>query len=130
MSITMDRVFGVAADALQVQSERTQLISGNIANADTPGYKARDIDFRKALDGAGGGALALARTSPAHLGSGAAGTSASVQYRVPANPSLDGNTVEVHREQAKFAEATTQYQAALSMLGDDIKGIIGAIKGE
>jgi len=131
MSITLDQVFGVAADALTTHGRRVQLIGENIANADTPGYKARDIDFRSALAEAGASGLAMARTASGHLGASAGSPqSAPVQYRVPANPALDGNTVETHREQARFGEATVQYQAAMNILGDDIQGIIGAIKGE
>ncbi len=134
MSVSLDKVFGVPAAALKLQSQRVQLIGENIANADTPEYKARDIDFRAALADAGSDRAALATTNARHIavggGGGGGGSEQRVQYRVPANPSLDGNTVEVHREQTRFAETSVQYQAAVNLLGSRIQGIIGALKGE
>ncbi|WP_435104249.1 flagellar basal body rod protein FlgB [Arhodomonas sp. AD133] len=133
MSVSLDKVFGVPAAALKLQSQRVQLIGENIANADTPEYKARDIDFRAALAGAGSDRASLATTNARHIpaaGDGRGGGEQRVQYRVPANPSLDGNTVEVHREQTRFAETSVQYQAAVNLLGSRIQGIIGALKGE
>lgn len=131
MSISFDKAFGAHQAALRVQGQRVKLISENLANADTPNFKARDIDFRQALKQAEGGQGTLRTTRSNHLQT--AGNSldrAAVLYRVPSSPSLDGNTVETQREQAKFAEATVQYQTALNFLGSRIQGLIGAIKGE
>ena len=131
MSISFDKAFGVHQQALRVQGQRVKLISENLANADTPNFKARDIAFRQALRQAEPGDAGL-RTPPSnHLQSGGNGFDrAAVLYRVPSSPSLDGNTVETQREQAKFAEASVQYQTALNFLGSRIQGLIGAIKGE
>jgi flagellar basal-body rod protein FlgB len=109
---------GVHAEALRVRSQRAELIANNLANADTPGFRARDLDFR----------AALARAS------GTAGANASVdgalRYRVPLAPSLDGNTVDVQVEQAAFAENAVRYQATLSFLGSRFRGLMTAITGQ
>lgn len=132
MRFSLDKAFGVQQAALRVQAQRVKLISENLANADTPNYKARDIDFRRVLQQSqGGGAEKLRTTLPQHIPApGTDPTRASVLYRNPSNPSLDGNTVETEREQAQFAEATVQYRTALTFLGNRIQGLIGAIKGE
>ncbi len=133
MTFSLDNEFGLAAAALKVQSQRTQLLAENITNADTPRYKARGIDFREAMQqvqGQSGGGR-LRATDAQHLqptGQGAGNP--AVRYRVPANPSLDGNTVELQREQTRFAETMVRRQAALTFLGNRITGLIGAIRGE
>lgn len=130
MSLSLDKAFGLPALALALRAERTQLLANNIANADTPHYKARDFDFRTALRQARTDGEVLRTTDarhiePADLGVG----NSTLQYRVPANPSLDGNTVELDREQARFAQNTLEYQAALNFLGGRIRTLLGAIKG-
>ena len=128
MTNPVDKSFAVPAAALRLHAQRARLLAENMANADTPNYKARDVDFRAALRQAGGAGLQT--TDPRHLQPGGAGGPAAVQYRVPASASLDGNTVETHREQARFGENTVRYQAALNFLGGRIQSLIGAIKGE
>jgi len=135
MSISIDKAFGVQAAALKLRSERHQVISENLANADTPNFKARDFDFRAALakaEGASAGnSLQMARTHQSHLpASGGRSGGDELLYRVPNSPSLDGNTVESQVEQAKFAENSVQYQASLNFLGGRITALIGAIRGE
>lgn len=129
MTNPMDKSFALPAAALKVHDQRARLVAENMANADTPNYKARDVDFRTALRDAGGTGE-LRATNARHLRPPGAVGSAQVQYRVPESPSLDGNTVESHAEQARFAETTVRYQAALNFLGGRIQGLIGAIKGE
>jgi flagellar basal-body rod protein FlgB len=124
----------VHAQALKVRSTRAELIANNLANADTPDYKARDIDFRAALanTGASQGGVQLATTRANHLGGtglGAGGTAAE-QYRVPLTPSLDGNSVDVQVEQAAFAENSVRYQATLTFLNSRLRGLMTAITGQ
>jgi len=90
MALSFDKALGIHADALQVRSRRLELLASNLANADTPNYKARDIDFRAALGHAQQGeAVAMRRTHAGHLPSGgAAGHAVEPQYRVPSQPSL------------------------------------------
>jgi len=146
----LDAYVGLDAAALKLQSRRMELLAKNLANADTPGYKAQDIDFRAALAAAGaapaspagastagvaGGALQLATTDAQHLGgaSGANGANGApdpqLKYRVPLAPSLDGNTVDEQLEQAAFAENTVRYQASLSFLTTKLRDLMTAITG-
>lgn len=122
--------FGIHEQALKLRALRNQMLSSNIANADTPNYKARDFDFASALKGARSSVLPMTRTHAQH--SPAAQTSrlgADVQYRVPAQPSLDGNTVETDVEQAAFAENAVQYRASLAFLDGRIRTLRYALKG-
>lgn len=135
MRFDLDSHFGVHAQALKARGRRTEVIASNLANADTPGYKARDVDFKSALaqaDASGSNARVLKTTQPGHIGAGnRSGDAASAQllYRVPLQPSQDGNTVDTQREQAAFAENAIRYQASLEFLGGRIRGLINAIKG-
>ena len=116
--------------ALKLRAIRNQVLSSNIANADTPNYKARDIDFTTAMKNAQSGQLSLKRTSEMH--SSAWNTNrlgASVKYRIPTQPTLDGNTVETDVEQAAFAENAVQYRAALDFLGGQFRTLRFALKG-
>jgi flagellar basal-body rod protein FlgB len=113
-----DSLFGIHAAALELQSTRMGLIAGNIANAATPGYKARDIDFATALAARAGGS-----------GSGQA-LAAATLYRIPVMPSLDGNTVEMATEQTAFAENAVGYSATLSFIRGRAETLTRALKGE
>lgn len=130
MSISFDRALGIHAEALQVRSRRLELLAANLANADTPNFKARDIDFRAALNDAGHGqALRMSRTNAGHLSSGAAGAGPEAMYRVPTQPSLDGNTVDPQLEKAAFSENAIQYQASLDFLNARFRGLRTALRG-
>jgi flagellar basal-body rod protein FlgB len=134
--LNLDNYFGVHVRALQLETRRTELLASNLANADTPNYKARDIDFRTALANAGqttqGGTLAMRATDQSHLA--ARGTDAShdpeLKYRVPMAPALDGNTVDAQLEQAAFAENSVRYQATLTFLNSKLRGLLTAITGQ
>lgn len=115
-----ERLFGIHGAALTLRSERMGVIASNIANAATPGFKARDIDFNAALDAR----LARARgTTVANAGNG-------IVWRRPTMPSLDGNTVELGREQVAFAENAVAYSATLSFVQGKVNTITRALKGE
>ncbi|MEN7342608.1 MAG: flagellar basal body rod protein FlgB [Pseudomonadota bacterium] len=125
--------FAKHAEALKLRGYRNEVLATNIANADTPGYKARDFDFGAALAGARMDGIPLARTDAQHLtptGGQSLSTRDALAYRVPYQPSLDGNTVESDIEQAAYAENVVGYQASLNFLNQKIRGIRGAIKGE
>ena len=132
MALNLDTYLGVHADALKVQSRRMEVIADNLANVDTPNYKARDIDFRAALAAAGSpdAPVTLSTTNARHVASDpATGTSAELKYRIPLAPSLDGNTVDAQQEQAAFADNTVRYQATLSFLSARFKSLVTAITG-
>ncbi len=116
--------------ALKFRAMRNQVLSSNIANADTPNYKARDLDFGTALKGAREESLSLTRTSELHKQSwGTTDSGARSVYRVPSQPSLDGNTVSMDVEQAAFAENALQYRASLTFLDGHIRTLKFALKG-
>jgi flagellar basal-body rod protein FlgB len=119
--------------ALNLRAQRSEVLASNIANADTPNYKARDFDFAAALRGAVGTAqrVALARTSVRHLPGSAAGAAGpALQYRVPVQPSIDGNTVEMDTELAQFSDNALRMQADLAFMSDRIRGLTTAIQGQ
>lgn len=109
-----DNLFGIHGAALQLRSQRMALLASNIANAATPNYKARDIDFSKALN--------LAERGQA--------IDNALAYRVPLQPSLDGNTVEMATEQTAFAENALAYRSSLAFLNGRIGTLSRAIRGE
>jgi flagellar basal-body rod protein FlgB len=154
-----DMAFG--REALDVRAYRQELLSSNIANADTPGYKARDVDFSTALAGALKGAgstgagmaangtgplrmaqpvsvstgAAMAMTEPGHM----AGTTTlqanggspedygRLAYRIPTQPALDGNTVDLDTERVQFADNALHFEAGMTMVSGQIKAMIAAI---
>lgn len=123
-------LLGFHEQALRFRSHRNEVLSSNIANADTPNYKARDLDFSNALKSARGQSIGLTKTSDMHrdvVGSTSHG--GELKYRIPTQSSLDGNTVETDVEQAKFAENALQYRASLSFLDGRIRSLKFAIKG-
>lgn len=131
--MNIDKYLGVHAQALPLRSQRSETLAANLANADTPGYRARDVDFKSALAAAGGAnaPVRLAATRPGHIGAGANGANApELKYRTPLAPSLDGNTVDVQLEQAAFAENAVRYQATLTFLSSKLRGLMTAITGQ
>ena len=114
--------------ALITYGRRAEILASNLANADTPGYKARDVDFRSVLATATPGTMQL--TNERHMSARHNGASADLLYRSPYQSSSDGNTVETHIEQAAFADNAVRYQASIRFLGGSIKGLLTAIKGE
>ncbi|MDX1500246.1 MAG: flagellar basal body rod protein FlgB [Woeseiaceae bacterium] len=116
--------------SLKFRAHRNEVLSSNIANADTPNYKARDLDFATALAKVRGTGVGLLQTSALHLGGpGSARSDGDLKYRIPTQPTLDGNTVETDVEQAAFAENALQYRASLSFVDSALKSLRFAIKG-
>ncbi|WP_373488449.1 flagellar basal body rod protein FlgB [Blastomonas sp.] len=113
-----DKLFGMHGSALQLRSQRLSMLASNIANAATPGYKARDLDFDKAME----------RVQKGESLAAAMGENAG--YRTPLQPSLDGNTVELSTEQTLFAENAIGYSTTLSFLEGRVATISRALKGE
>ncbi len=113
-----DTLFGVHGAALEVRSRRLGMLASNIANASTPGFKARDIDFDAAMRQASGGGISESAIN------------AATKFRVPVQTTLDGNTVELATEQTQFAENAVAYQTTLSFLNGRISQITRALRGE
>lgn len=135
MSSPTDPLFGIHARALGVWQQRSEAIAANLANADTPDYKARDVDFRKALAeagaGTGGGDLQLATPTAGQIGANGSATNddARLKWRVPLQPSMDGNTVDPQVEQAAYAANSVHYQASLTFISAQIRMLRTAITG-
>lgn len=135
MPIDINQALGIHAQALQLRAQRMELLANNLANADTPQYKARDIDFSATFARAlseQGGAANLQTTQAGHIASGvdAASGGAELLYRVPHQPSLDGNTVDTQIEQSEFAQNALHYQASLTFLSGRIRSLMAALRGD
>ena len=138
VTISFDNALGPHAEALSLRGKRTEVLARNIAHADTPGFLARDLDFKAELAGRlegtqPGTQLAVRRTQAGHQPLGGAAVTPDVvtlKYRTPLMGSFDGNTVDTQTEQALFAENNMQFQASLRFLNGKFKGLIAAIKGE
>jgi flagellar basal-body rod protein FlgB len=126
-----ENIFGIHEQALLLHGQRLGVLATNIANVDTPNYKARDIDFSAVLSHTDEAPLTLSTTQAAHisLGDGSSGA-ADLKYRNPYQASLDGNTVEMPVEQAAFSENNVRYQASLGFINDRIAELTLAINGQ
>ena len=132
--------------ALVLRAERQRVIASNIANADTPGYVARDLNFKDAMTNAMGGGLSASRAStqgnaagstthskhiPLSAGSmGTQGGASTLAYTAQSQPSLDGNSVDLDRERANFVDNSVRYEATLRFINGNAKGILSAIQGQ
>lgn len=131
----LDDMLNFHAQALKIRDQRQQLLASNIANADTPQFKARDLDFKATLQGALRGAdrpggVAVATTAPGHLpGRPGIAADSGLLYRTPAQGSVDGNTVDMDAERAAFADNAVHYEFNLTRLSQQIKGLLAVIQG-
>jgi flagellar basal-body rod protein FlgB len=131
---SIDNTFRFDQTALGLRAARQELLASNIANADTPNYKAKDIDFASALQGAMSGSttkLPLATTAPGHF-AGATGETvlgAPVMYRTVLQPSADGNTVDMDVERAQFADNALRYEASVNFASGRVKDVLAALQG-
>jgi len=130
----LDRNFQFQQQALGLRAMRQQVLAGNIANADTPHFKARDFDFvaalGSALAGRGVGALPLTMTAAGHLAGDPRQAPPSLSYRVPMQPSADGNTVEMDVEGAQLAANSIRYEAGLGFITGKIRTLMTALQGQ
>lgn len=133
MTNSIDKAFAFQEKVLALRGYRQQVLASNIANADTPNYKAMDINFAAAMRQAQGGTggVALARTSAGHLDGKGVGSVAGVKpmYRTSVQPSIDGNTVDTNIEQAQFSENALQYMSTLQFINGKIQSTMLALKG-
>ena len=139
MSGKLDDYLRLNETAINLRAQRQQLLASNIANADTPNYKARDIDFSKSLQTAlsrsEAASGAMTKTDPAHLDAnpnvdGSAGTDGTtILYRTPTQPSADGNTVDMNVERNQFSDNAIHYEAGLTLITAQIKDMLAVIQG-
>ncbi len=133
MAISFSNALGIHEDALRFRSQRAEVLANNLANADTPNFKARDIDFQSILkqQAQGGDTLAMKAThSGHHQASPDLFDSANLLYRTPQQPSIDGNTVEEHVEHGEYMKNSLAFQAGFTFLNGKFKGLMTAIKGD
>jgi flagellar basal-body rod protein FlgB len=148
MRTSLDNYLGIHPQALQLEAKRNELLAANLANVDTPNYKARDIDFKTALSAASGESNAASSSASSTLNPRTTGTSgaaapagsaaatgageidsSAVKYRVPMASALDGNTVDEQLEQSAFAENSVRYQASLQFINSALRDLMTAITG-
>ena len=135
MNISFNNALGVHEHALELRTKRAEVLANNLANADTPGFKARDIDFQSLLkdqmQGKGSEqSLKMTTTNGKHLPVNGTDDSADLLYRNPSQPSIDGNTVDTQTEKAEFMKNTLQYQSSFQFLSSRFKSMNNAIRGE
>ena len=128
MAISLDKLMGFHHQAMRTRTDTMEVIAGNLANANTPGYKARGVDFQQAMRSANQHRQqTMARTHEKHF-EGKMQSQASIEYRIPLQPDTgDGNTVEVQAERNRFLENGMRYQAGIQFLNGKIKGMKKAL---
>ena len=130
MAISLDSIFGVHEAGLVFRSKRAEVLAANMANADTPGYKARDFDFKSVLQQMQSPSEGLTITRASHIGGGQTPASVDLAYRIPTSASLDGNTVDAQAEQARYAQNALDYQTSVRFINGKISSYLLALKGE
>ncbi len=133
MSISFHNAIGLYENALSLRSDKAAVLSANLANADTPGFKARDLDFKAELRRRMGSSDDRVLMRSSHSGHIAPNVQAGFNeklYRVPQQPSIDGNTVEEQVEHAEFMKNTLEFQAAFTILNSRFKGLTKALRGD
>ena len=126
---SLDQALGIHPQAMMLRAHRAEVLAANLANADTPYYQARDIEFQHILAGHGE-SVRMQTTHPGHLGAAGPVAGADLMYRTPTQPSLDQNTVDVAAERARFVENSLRYQASLRFLDGKFSGLKTALRGE
>lgn len=133
MAISFDNALGIHAQALEARVKRAEVLANNLANADTPGYKARDIDFQSLMQRAqqSVSGFEMTKTDDGHMDTSPSGVNGGdLMYRTPHQPSLDGNTVDAQQEQTRFMRNAMDYQASFQFLSSKFSGLTKALKGE
>ena len=126
----IDEEIGFMRNALNLHAHRQQLLAGNIANSDTPNYKARDIDFKAVMKETQFKDNAMQATSQGHFAVGQGIDADGMRYRTPFNTAFDGNTVEMSVEQAQYGKAAADYQATLNFLESRVSSVRKALRGD
>lgn len=133
MGINFNDSLGVHEQALKLRTQRAQVLANNLANADTPNYKARDLDFKRIMQGdfdSFKSSSSMKMTSEKHLPGNSSSLNTNLMYRIPIQPSIDGNTVEEQVEHAAYMENNMAFQASFTFLNSKFKGLLTALKGE
>ena len=131
-SINFNNALGVHPDAMLLSGKRAEILANNLANSDTPGFKARDINFQAMLAKETQSGMAMSSTNSAHISSGSSQSSQTdgLLFRNPSQPSIDGNTVDTQLEQTIFSRNAMDYNSSFEFLNGKFKGLKSAIRGE
>jgi flagellar basal-body rod protein FlgB len=135
MSISFDKALGISEQALKFRAQRAEVLANNIANADTPNFKARDLDFSTVLKEqsakTSGSGFEIERTNDRHIDADSmAVADPALMYRISTQPSLDQNTVDSQIEQSNYAQNSVDFQASFTLLNSKFKGLISALRGD
>ena len=130
MAINFDTALGIEPKVLAFREKRSEILAANLANADTPNFKARDLDFKSILKQSVASGVSMERTQVGHITPQQQVFGANLMYRNPSQASLDGNTVEANAEQARYAENSVQYQASLHFIGGDFADLMTSLRGQ
>ena len=132
MAISFDKALGIHEHALAARVKRAEVLANNMANADTPGFKARDVDFQAVMQRAQQtvAGFEMTRTDDGHMDTSGAAGDTELLYRTPHQPSVDGNTVDAQQEQTRFMRNAMDYQASFQFLSSKFSGLTKALKGE
>lgn len=131
MSINFENALGIHEDALNLRSRRAEVLANNLVNADTPGFKARDVDFQAALNNAQEQqGLAMQASNPGHMTDRGEAGEAELLYRNPSQPAIDGNTVDAQVEMANYTRNAMDFQASFQFLNGRFQGLMTAIRGD
>ncbi|MFQ3171198.1 MAG: flagellar basal-body rod protein FlgB [Oleispira sp.] len=128
-SINFNNALGVHSDAMLLRGKRAEILANNLANSDTPGFKARDINFQAMLEKETQNGMAMSATNSAHISTHSS-QSDQLFYRNPSQPSIDGNTVDTQLEQTIFSRNAMDYNTSFEFLSGKFKGLKSAIRGE
>ncbi len=132
MAISFESALGIHESAFKLRAQRAELLADNMANVDTPNYKAKDLDFKQALAAQSGEQtwFSMAATHSGHLPAIDETGHPDAKYRTPQQPSIDGNTVEEHIEHAAYMKNALDFQASFQFLNGKFKGLTSALRGE
>ncbi len=129
MSISFDNALGIHEQALQFRVKRAEVLANNLVNSDTPGFKARDIEFKSVFEQQLDDSVTISRTNARHL-AGEVDTASCLKFRNAVQPAIDGNTVDTNVELAEYAKNAMDYEASFQFLNSRFKGLLRAVKGE
>ncbi len=133
MAISFDSALGNSEQALYLRTRRAAVLANNLANVDTPNFKARDIDFRRVMQNQmpeKNASMSMRKTNSQHQSGYVESDDMDLLYRIPLQPTIDGNTVDEQMEQAEFMKNALQFQASFTFLNKKFKGLKSALKGD
>jgi flagellar basal-body rod protein FlgB len=128
--MAINNLFGIYENTLSLRAKRSELLASNLVNADTPGYKAKDIDFSSMVKNIRENSGKMITTNKNHISEDSPIADFDIKYRIPLQASLDGNTVETNVENAQFADNAMRYMASVRFIDGKVKGILTALRGE